>query len=117
PSSVKVVTAGNGRALYFSRAAIPYDRDNTGFTAYRKHLGIYAYRKDALRRFATLPPSPLERVERLEQLRLLDNGIDIHVADAPSDTIITPARQWHRHPRCGCSQRYHRRRHGRGFRG
>lgn len=87
PSTVKVVTAGSGRALYFSRAAIPYDRDNSGFHDYRKHLGIYAYRKDALRRFATLPPSRLERVERLEQLRLLDNGIDIHVADAPGDTI------------------------------
>jgi len=87
PSAVKVVTAGDGRALYFSRATIPFDRDSSGFAGYRKHLGIYAYRKAALERFASLPASWLERVERLEQLRLLDNGIDIYVAPAPSDTI------------------------------
>ncbi|MGA8528162.1 MAG: 3-deoxy-manno-octulosonate cytidylyltransferase, partial [Acidobacteriaceae bacterium] len=87
PSAVKVVTAADGRALYFSRATIPFDRDGSGFAGYRKHLGIYAYRKAALERFATLPPSWLEQVERLEQLRLLDNGIDIYVAPAPSDTI------------------------------
>ena len=58
-----------------------------GFTGYRKHLGIYAYRKAALERFAALPPSPLEKLERLEQLRLLENGIAIYVADAPRDTI------------------------------
>lgn len=87
PGTVKVVTAGDDRALYFSRAAIPFDRDGSGFAGYRKHLGIYAYRKAALERFAALPPSWLERVERLEQLRLLDNGIAIHVAAAPSDTI------------------------------
>jgi 3-deoxy-manno-octulosonate cytidylyltransferase (CMP-KDO synthetase) len=87
PGVVKVVTASDDRALYFSRAAIPFDRDESGFAGYRKHLGIYAYRKAALERFAALPPSWLERVERLEQLRLLDNGISIHVAAAPSDTI------------------------------
>ncbi len=87
PNTVKVVTAVDGRALYFSRAIIPYDRDNTGFVGYRKHLGIYAYRKAALERFAELPPSPIERLERLEQLRLLENGIAIYVADAPRDTI------------------------------
>ncbi len=87
PNAVKVVTALDGRALYFSRAIIPFDRDATGFTAYRKHLGIYAYRKAALERFAALPPSPLEKLERLEQLRLLENGIDIYVAEAPRDTI------------------------------
>lgn len=87
PSAVKVVTASDDRALYFSRAAIPFDRDDSGFAGYRKHLGLYAYRKAALERFAALPPSWLERVERLEQLRLLDNGIDIYVAAAPSDTI------------------------------
>jgi 3-deoxy-manno-octulosonate cytidylyltransferase (CMP-KDO synthetase) len=87
PNAVKVVTALNGRALYFSRATIPCDRDATGFTGYRKHLGIYAYRKAALERFAELPPSPLERLERLEQLRLLENGISIYVAAAPRDTI------------------------------
>jgi 3-deoxy-manno-octulosonate cytidylyltransferase (CMP-KDO synthetase) len=87
PNAVKVVTALDGRALYFSRATIPFDRDGTGFTGYRKHLGIYAYRKAALERFAALPPSPLEKLERLEQLRLLENGIAIYVADAPRDTI------------------------------
>ncbi len=87
PNAVKVVTALDGRALYFSRAAIPYDRDQSGFAGYRKHLGIYAYRKAALERFAALPSSPLEKLERLEQLRLLENGIDIYVANAPSDTI------------------------------
>jgi 3-deoxy-manno-octulosonate cytidylyltransferase (CMP-KDO synthetase) len=87
PNAVKVVTALNGRALYFSRATIPYDRDRTGFAGYRKHLGIYAYRKAALERFSSLPPSPLERLERLEQLRLLENGIALYVAEAPRDTI------------------------------
>jgi 3-deoxy-manno-octulosonate cytidylyltransferase (CMP-KDO synthetase) len=86
-NAVKVVTAIDGRALYFSRATIPFDRDATRFTGYRKHLGIYAYRKAALERFAALKPSPLERLERLEQLRLLENGIDIYVAEAPRDTI------------------------------
>jgi 3-deoxy-manno-octulosonate cytidylyltransferase (CMP-KDO synthetase) len=87
PNAVKVVTALDGRALYFSRATIPFDRDAAGFTGYRKHLGIYAYRKSALGRFAALPPSPLEKIEKLEQLRLLENGIAIYVADAPRDTI------------------------------
>ncbi|MGD0478675.1 MAG: 3-deoxy-manno-octulosonate cytidylyltransferase [Terracidiphilus sp.] len=87
PNAVKVVTTLDGRALYFSRATIPFDRDQVGFTGYRKHLGIYAYRKAALERFAALPPSPLEKLERLEQLRLLENGIAIYVADAPRDTI------------------------------
>ncbi len=87
PNAVKVVTALDGRALYFSRATIPFDRDQVGFTGYRKHLGIYAYRKAALERFSELPTGILEPVERLEQLRLLENGIGIYVADAPHDTI------------------------------
>jgi 3-deoxy-manno-octulosonate cytidylyltransferase (CMP-KDO synthetase) len=111
PNAVKVVTALDGRALYFSRATIPFDRDGccgrdlardgccglepvrdqagagAGFAGYRKHLGIYAYRKAALERFAQLPPSPLELVERLEQLRLLENGIALYVAEAPGDTV------------------------------
>jgi 3-deoxy-manno-octulosonate cytidylyltransferase (CMP-KDO synthetase) len=87
PNAVKVVTAADDRALYFSRATIPFDRDAAGFAGYRKHLGIYAYRRAALERFAELPPSWMEQVERLEQLRLLDNGIDIYVAPAPGDTI------------------------------
>jgi 3-deoxy-manno-octulosonate cytidylyltransferase (CMP-KDO synthetase) len=87
PNAVKVVTALDGRALYFSRATIPFDRDKSGHAACRKHLGIYAYRKAALERFAALAPSPLERAERLEQLRMLENGIAIYVAEAPGDTI------------------------------
>ncbi len=85
PNAVKVVAALDGRALYFSRATIPYNRGVA--LAPRKHLGIYAYRKAALRRFAELPPSPLESAERLEQLRLLEEGISIHVVHTPFDTI------------------------------
>ena len=87
PNAVKVVAAEDGKALYFSRVAIPFDRDTTGFKGYRKHLGIYAYRRAALERFAALRPGWLEQIERLEQLRLLENGIDIYVAPAPEDTI------------------------------
>jgi 3-deoxy-manno-octulosonate cytidylyltransferase (CMP-KDO synthetase) len=87
PNAVKVVTALDGRALYFSRSTIPFDRDKNGYAGYRKHLGIYAYRRTTLERFSSLPPSPLELAERLEQLRLLENGIDIYVAKAPADTI------------------------------
>lgn len=87
PNTVKVVTALDGRALYFSRSAIPFDRDGVGAAGYSKHLGIYAYRKASLERFAALEPSPLERIERLEQLRLLENGIGLYVAEAPGDTI------------------------------
>jgi len=87
PNAVKVVTAQDGRALYFSRATIPFDRDSTDFNGYLKHLGIYSYRKATLERFASLPPGRLESVEKLEQLRLLENGIDIYVAKAPADTI------------------------------
>ena len=87
PNAVKVVTAADGRALYFSRSTIPFDRDKTGFTGYRKHLGLYAYRKAALEQFAALSPAQLEQIERLEQLRLLENGISIYVGSAEGDTI------------------------------
>jgi 3-deoxy-manno-octulosonate cytidylyltransferase (CMP-KDO synthetase) len=86
PGAVKVVTDLFGKALYFSRATIPQDRDNTG-AAYFKHLGFYAYRKSALDRFAALPESSLEIAERLEQLRFLENGIPIHVQQTPFDTV------------------------------
>ena len=86
PNAVKVVTGSAGRALYFSRATIPFDRDHPHPPCF-KHLGIYAYRKPALDRFVSLPESPLERSERLEQLRFLENGIAIHVAETPFDTI------------------------------
>jgi 3-deoxy-manno-octulosonate cytidylyltransferase (CMP-KDO synthetase) len=86
PSAVKVVTDAVGRALYFSRATIPYDRDGAG-PSYFKHLGFYSYRKAALDRFCALPESLLERSERLEQLRFLENGVSIHVAETPYDTV------------------------------
>jgi 3-deoxy-manno-octulosonate cytidylyltransferase (CMP-KDO synthetase) len=86
PSAVKVVTDSAGWALYFSRATIPYNRDGAK-PQYFKHLGFYAYRKPALDRFVTLPESSLERSERLEQLRFLENGIPIHVAKTPYDTV------------------------------
>jgi 3-deoxy-manno-octulosonate cytidylyltransferase (CMP-KDO synthetase) len=87
PNAVKVVTDLNGRALYFSRSTIPFDRDKTGTVTYFKHLGFYAYRKAALDRFCNLPESKLEAAERLEQLRFLDNGIDIYVAETPFNTV------------------------------
>ncbi|WP_406707459.1 3-deoxy-manno-octulosonate cytidylyltransferase [Tunturiibacter gelidoferens] len=112
PNAVKVVTAADGRALYFSRATIPFDRDgqigkgqardgaalnktiresaaSDRATApqYWKHIGLYAYRKTTLERFPTLPPSLLEQTERLEQLRFLENGIPIYVEPTEFDTI------------------------------
>lgn len=85
PNAVKVVTAADGRALYFSRSPIPYHREPG--LLWQKHLGLYAYRKAALAKFAALPPSPLECTERLEQLRLLENGISIYVEQTPFDSI------------------------------
>lgn len=86
PSAVKVVADSAGRALYFSRATIPYDRDGAR-PKHFKHLGFYAYRKAALDRFVALPESSLERSERLEQLRFLEDGIPIHVRETPYDTV------------------------------
>ncbi len=87
PNAVKVVNATDGRALYFSRSTIPYDRDGAGKASYWKHLGLYAYRRDALLRFGTLAPSPLEQTERLEQLRLLENGLALYVEAVDFDTV------------------------------
>jgi 3-deoxy-manno-octulosonate cytidylyltransferase (CMP-KDO synthetase) len=86
PNAVKVVADASGRALYFSRATIPFDRDGTR-PRYFKHLGLYAYRKTALDRFVTLPESSLEKGERLEQLRFLENGIPIFVGETPYDSV------------------------------
>jgi 3-deoxy-manno-octulosonate cytidylyltransferase (CMP-KDO synthetase) len=86
PNAVKVVTALEGNALYFSRAAIPFDRDRT-LPRYYKHLGLYAYRKTALEQFVSWPESTLEKAERLEQLRFLENGIRINVGETPFDSI------------------------------
>jgi 3-deoxy-manno-octulosonate cytidylyltransferase (CMP-KDO synthetase) len=102
PNAVKVVTAADGRALYFSRATIPYDRDaalkqaessgapgpaSETSVQYWKHIGLYAFRKAALNLFPTLPPSLLERTERLEQLRFLENGLSLYVEPTDYDTI------------------------------
>lgn len=102
PSVVKVVRAENGRALYFSRAAVPYARAAKPDAAalagppFLRHVGLYAYRRDALKRWVALEPSPLERLEMLEQLRALEGGIDIGVAvvsgaeggvDTPADAL------------------------------
>jgi 3-deoxy-manno-octulosonate cytidylyltransferase (CMP-KDO synthetase) len=86
PNAVKVVTDLSGRALYFSRATIPFDRDSTR-PRYFKHLGLYAYRKIALDVFVKLPESALEKTERLEQLRFLENGIPIYVGETPHDSV------------------------------
>ena len=82
PSRVKVVTDVQGRALYFSRAAIPHRREETDPAdgLYWQHLGIYAYTREALRRWTRLEPSPAELAERLEQLRALHHGLTIGVA-------------------------------------
>lgn len=86
PNAVKVVTDLSDRALYFSRATIPFDRDNTN-PKYFKHLGLYAYRKAALDTFVSLSESVLERSERLEQLRFLENGIPIYAGETPYDSV------------------------------
>ena len=100
PNAVKVVAAPEGRALYFSRAPIPWHRDGAApgqpprFAGARRHVGLYAYRVDALRRLAALPVAALEEAEKLEQLRALAHGLEIRVADAlerPGQDINTPA--------------------------
>lgn len=80
PNRVKVVVDARGRAVYFSRAPIPFDRDGAGAVAYHQHVGVYAYTRDALERWVRLPPVPEERWERLEQLRPLLHGMPIGVA-------------------------------------
>ena len=99
-NQVKVVTTNTGRALYFSRSRMPYSRD-LGLmiddawvveNPCRKHLGLYAYRGDFLEKFVTLPPGQLEQIEKLEQLRALENGypIAIDVTADPSIGVDTP---------------------------
>ena len=94
PNLVKVVRTLEGRALYFSRSAIPFDRDATrpDASAYYLHLGIYAYRRDFLLTFAGWPPTKLERLEKLEQLRALEHGRSIYVHEVTRAThgIDTP---------------------------
>ncbi len=95
PNIVKVVTDINGRAIYFSRSPIPFGRDSGGVgdvKSYLRHLGIYAYRKDFLMKFTTLPQSNLEKTEKLEQLRAIENGYYILIGKVTHscDGIDTP---------------------------
>ena len=92
PNNVKVVVNKFGEALYFSRNVIPFPRDPNTKVSYYKHIGIYAYRKEALQQFTELPPSLLEETEKLEQLRYLENGFKIRLAltDIPTIGIDTP---------------------------
>jgi 3-deoxy-manno-octulosonate cytidylyltransferase (CMP-KDO synthetase) len=95
PAVVKVVLDLTGRALYFSRSLLPYPRNRTADFKVCEHIGIYAFRKDCLLRFAYLPPTPLERIEGLEQLRALEHGIPIHVVETRCQcelvSVDTPA--------------------------
>ena len=92
PNNVKVVVNKFNEALYFSRSIIPFPRDPNIAVPYYKHIGIYAYRKDALQQFTQLPPSLLEETEKLAQLRYLENGFKIRLAltNIPTIGIDTP---------------------------
>ena len=93
PNAVKVVLRRDGRALYFSRSLVPYPRRAEAAAAlWRLHLGIYAFRPEALERFVALPEGALERAEGLEQLRALEHGMEIAVWEAPRDSwgVDTP---------------------------
>ena len=100
PNIVKVVTDRRGRALYFSRSAIPFYRDGDPSPPPCRHIGLYVYRKDFLMTLTGLAQTPLERAEKLEQLRALENGFAIHVAatdyepigvDVPEDIRLVEA--------------------------
>ena len=86
PNVVKAVLALNGDALYFSRAPIPHSRDGV-FPRVYKHLGIYGYRRDWLLKMSSLRPTALEKTERLEQLRALENGVPIRAAVGKGDSV------------------------------
>jgi 3-deoxy-manno-octulosonate cytidylyltransferase (CMP-KDO synthetase) len=92
PNNVKVVFDDDFNALYFSRSVIPFDRDGKGKTNYYRHYGLYVYRKDYLLKITKLPESPLEKTEKLEQLRVLENGgkIKIVLTNIDSFSIDTP---------------------------
>jgi 3-deoxy-manno-octulosonate cytidylyltransferase (CMP-KDO synthetase) len=100
PNCVKALRANDGRALYFSRAPVPWPRDSvvadepTSFAGAWRHIGIYAYRVRSLLQFAAWAPTPLETTEKLEQLRALEHGMHIHLvtlAHAPPAGVDTPA--------------------------
>lgn len=92
PNVVKVVLRRDGTAMYFSRSEIPFDRDKTRDVALLRHIGLYGYRREFLPRYAAMPETPLERCEKLEQLRALEHGVSIAVAvvDAAVHGIDTP---------------------------
>ncbi len=92
PNQVKVAVAANGNALYFSRAPIPFDRDGNSTQPFLGHIGMYAFRMQTLARFVVLSQSPLEKREKLEQLRFLENGIAVRVviSDIGSRGVDTP---------------------------
>jgi 3-deoxy-manno-octulosonate cytidylyltransferase (CMP-KDO synthetase) len=90
PNVVKVVTGAHGDAIYFSRCPIPYWRRDPGGhegVPYFKHIGLYVYRRDFLLRYSSLPVGPLERAERLEQLRALENGFPIRVVETEYESL------------------------------
>jgi 3-deoxy-manno-octulosonate cytidylyltransferase (CMP-KDO synthetase) len=87
PNVVKVVTNRSGDAIYFSRSAIPFERDAGTRTASFKHIGLYVYRRDFLLNFSALPVGPLETAERLEQLRALENGYSIRVVETEYESV------------------------------
>ncbi len=93
PNMVKVVRGNDGFALYFTRAPIPFGRDDSSVPAARVHVGLYVYRRATLLRLARLAPGPLERVEALEQLRAVENGIRIHVVDAHCESFEVNTRE------------------------
>ena len=92
PNIVKLVVDSDANALYFSRSAIPFDRDGQGGVNYLRHIGVYAYRRDVLGKFVHLPMRKLEQIEKLEQLRALENGIPIRMvySDYQGIGIDTP---------------------------
>jgi 3-deoxy-manno-octulosonate cytidylyltransferase (CMP-KDO synthetase) len=87
PNVVKVVTNRSGDAVYFSRCAIPFERERAGGTPYFKHIGLYVYRRRFLLAYPALPVGPLETAERLEQLRALENGFRIRVVETEYESL------------------------------
>ena len=87
PNVVKVVTGRNGDALYFSRSPIPHARPDAPSVTHFKHIGLYVYQRDFLLEFSAMPVGPLERAERLEQLRALENGHRIRVVETESESL------------------------------
>jgi len=92
PHQVKVVLDRDQRALYFSRSAIPFAREATAAVSYYRHQGVYGYKRELLLRFVRWAPTPLEKAEALEQLRALENGVNIHVVVTKSGSpgVDTP---------------------------